>query len=80
MIFSPIRAHNSCITMARTRESFEYHPVEVEGRLLIESVCVRCGASRIVSGTDGTLEEWLATHECKGARAVPLVVEREEPH
>jgi hypothetical protein len=66
--------------MSRTRESFEYHPVEVEGRLLIDSVCVRCGASRIVSGADGTLEEWTATHECKGATAVPLVVEREKLH
>jgi hypothetical protein len=64
--------------MVATSESFEYHPVKVEDRLLIKSVCVRCGASRIVSGTDGTLEEWVTTHDCRGAQLASVVVERKQ--
>lgn len=37
-------------------------------RLMIQSECVACGASRLVSRHDGSLEEWEDGHRCKAGR------------
>lgn len=35
-----------------------------EPRLLIRSTCARCGASRLVSEADQSLEDWEEEHRC----------------
>jgi hypothetical protein len=51
---------------AQVRErAYERYEVRLESRLLIHSVCRRCGASRVVSSNDCSLEEWESTHTCK---------------
>ena len=51
---------------AQVRErAYERFEVRMESRLLIHSVCRQCGASRVVSSIDGSLEEWESTHTCK---------------
>lgn len=38
--------------------------VQVDARTLIKSVCRRCGAWKLVSHLDESLETWEATHQC----------------
>ena len=36
----------------------------LQGRTLIVSRCKRCGLSKLVSVSDGSLEEWHQRHRC----------------
>ena len=45
--------------------SFTRSLVPHGSRLMIQSVCVRCGASRLVSKHDGSLENWEGGHRCQ---------------
>jgi hypothetical protein len=36
-----------------------------EDRLLICTQCERCGARKVVSAADGSLEEWEEGHRCE---------------
>lgn len=38
--------------------------VRTVNRLMIESTCMRCGATGLVSEHDGTLENWEEGHNC----------------
>ena len=40
--------------------------VRTVNRLMIESTCIKCGATSLVSDHDGTLEEWEEAHTCNG--------------
>jgi hypothetical protein len=31
---------------------------------LVHSICLKCGASKLVSSYDGSLEEWEEQHQC----------------
>lgn len=42
--------------------AFNHALVRLDQRILIESVCSRCGASELVSRADGSLEEWEGAH------------------
>lgn len=44
---------------------FTHFPVRTEISLLIQSVCTKCGASRVVSAADGSLNKWEVEHTCK---------------
>ena len=44
---------------------FDDFPIHVESRLRIRSVCRSCGASRVVSVLDGSLETWKEQHVCE---------------
>jgi hypothetical protein len=44
---------------------FTHFPVRTETRLLIQSVCTKCGASRLVFASDGSLKKWEDEHTCK---------------
>lgn len=43
---------------------FSHRPIRTEERTLIVFVCTRCGASKLVSVKDGSLEKWEHCHEC----------------
>ena len=43
---------------------FSLSCVRTESRLLIHSTCRQCGASRLVSMHDGTLDQWHKEHVC----------------
>jgi len=43
---------------------FSHRPTKEGERLLIEAVCIRCGASKLVSTYDNSLEYWEKTHKC----------------
>ncbi len=51
-------------TMLPEKQAFDHQPARVKERLLLESTCLRCGESRLVSAADGTLEDWEDTHLC----------------
>lgn len=44
---------------------YTHFPVRTETRVLIQSVCTKCGASRVVSASDGSLNKWEDRHTCK---------------
>jgi hypothetical protein len=44
---------------------FARYGVRTEDRLLIHSVCTKCGASKLVSYHDGSLEKWEDSHKCE---------------
>lgn len=46
-------------------------PVQEGLSLRILSVCRNCGASRVVSVSDGSLDEWQGEHECGAERRPP---------
>lgn len=50
--------------MAQRNLHFDHRPVRIEGRLLLESICLRCAESRVVSVPDGTLAQWEEGHVC----------------
>jgi hypothetical protein len=45
--------------------AFTHFAVDTETRFLIQSVCTKCGASKLVSASDGSLQTWEAEHTCK---------------
>ena len=47
---------------------FSLTSVRTESRLLIQSTCRQCGASRLVSMHDGSLDKWENEHMCKQSR------------
>jgi len=56
------------------REGFTRTPVQYEDphRVLIESACPQCGASKIASAADGSIQQWEMNHTCeKKPQAVP---------
>lgn len=57
--------------MPQHYDLFDRKLARIDGRLFIESICVRCGTSRIVSAWDGTLTEWEEGHLCEDARCPP---------
>ena len=50
--------------MVVIREGFIRTLVWQGPRRLIESVCAQCGASEVVSASDGSLQEWEHGHKC----------------
>ena len=46
---------------------YAHAPVRTETRVLILSTCKKCGASKMVSVADGSLERWEEQHQCKRA-------------
>jgi hypothetical protein len=38
--------------------------IKRERRLMIRSVCAKCGESKVVSASDGTLDDWEDSHKC----------------
>jgi len=46
---------------------FTHTAVWTGTRLLIQSACNRCGASKVVSVHDGSLGQWENTHRCQQA-------------
>jgi hypothetical protein len=47
---------------------FSLTSVRTESRLLIQSTCRQCGAARLVSMHDGSLDKWHNEHICKQSR------------
>jgi hypothetical protein len=45
---------------------FTHFSASTEIRIIIQSVCTKCGASRLVSVSDGSLKKWEEGHTCKG--------------
>ncbi len=43
---------------------FTHTAIKTESRLLIQTICTNCGASKLVSTYDGTLERWESEHTC----------------
>ena len=41
-----------------------------EGILLVDSECLRCGTSKVVSMRDGSLQEWESHHVCGNLRVI----------
>jgi hypothetical protein len=54
--------------MSPANPQFDHKPARVQGRLLLESICVQCGESKIVSAADETLEKWEDGHVCTQAQ------------
>ena len=48
---------------------FQRTAVRTESRLVIKSVCGKCGVWKLLSHQDGSLEEWEVQHECKDGAA-----------
>jgi hypothetical protein len=46
-------------------QAFSHNAVYSGDRLIIESVCTRCGASKLVSMLDGSLKKWEDGHKCR---------------
>jgi hypothetical protein len=42
-----------------------------DGRIVIKSTCKNCGAFRLVSVRDGSLELWESQHECPAVPKIP---------
>jgi hypothetical protein len=49
----------------RGERKFSHCAVRLQDRLVIHSICLKCGASKIIQSDDGTLEEWVNEHQCK---------------
>ena len=45
--------------------AFTHSPLRSGDRLMIQSVCTKCGAYQIVSMSDRSLEEWEDGHVCE---------------
>ena len=50
--------------MSAPQERFARKPFREEQRLLLESTCLCCGESRVLSAGDGSLQEWEENHAC----------------
>jgi predicted nucleic acid-binding Zn-ribbon protein len=46
-------------------QAFTHAPIRTDTRLMILSVCIKCGFSKLVSVQDGSLEKWETGHKCK---------------
>jgi hypothetical protein len=46
---------------------FSHFAVRTEKCILVQSVCTKCGASRLVSVADGSLKNWEVGHICSSA-------------
>ena len=57
--------------MPQPDSQFDHKPARVKERLLLQSICARCGESKIVSAADGSLAAWEDGHVCTGAK-LPL--------
>jgi len=42
-----------------------------DGRIVVKSTCMTCGAFRLVSVRDGSLKKWESRHECPDAPRIP---------
>jgi hypothetical protein len=54
-------------------QAFSHSPVRTPDRLMIESVCTRCGASSLVSLSDSSLDRWEDDHVCESADPTKIV-------
>jgi hypothetical protein len=52
------------MTELREPNAFRYELKKVGERLLIEGRCLRCGATKIVSTFDNSLDWWEEQHNC----------------
>jgi len=43
---------------------FSFVPIRTEGRLLLQSTCLKCGASKLVTLSDDSLDKWIKGHTC----------------
>jgi hypothetical protein len=57
--------------MLQANQQFDHKPARVKGRLLLESICVRCGACKIVSAADESLADWEDRHACTSGTEPP---------
>jgi hypothetical protein len=57
--------------MIRPGPRFDHQPIRLKGRLLLKSICARCGQSKVVSAADETLAAWEEGHICQGANRSP---------
>jgi hypothetical protein len=60
-------------------QAFTHAPMRTETRLMILSVCIKCGLSKLVSVQDGSLEKWESGHKCKNQSQSELRSSREYP-
>lgn len=60
--------------------AFSHNPAYSGDRLIIESVCTRCGASKLVSVLDGSLKKWEAGHKCCENLQRPRDATRDKVH
>lgn len=44
---------------------FSHLLIHEESRLMIRSTCQECGASKVVSSADGSLDDWEDGHRCQ---------------
>lgn len=44
---------------------FTHYHVTMYDLVLVHSICLKCGASRLLFSSDGSLEEWEKRHKCK---------------
>lgn len=69
----------ACVHWAVPRKTFVENPpasfrVELEragNRLLLRCTCEKCGASKLVSYSDGSLAEWEREHKCGERPGMP---------
>jgi hypothetical protein len=53
------------VRMSSPASGFTHILVRLEQRLLIRSSCSVCGESKLVSHSDGSLDEWENGHRCR---------------
>jgi hypothetical protein len=51
---------------------FERTPFKTHGAAIILSKCNRCGARRVGSFADGSLNAWETSHRCESANTVTV--------
>jgi len=55
---------NAAVQMPRPSDRFHRTTVRANDRLLLKTVCLSCGESKIASVADGSLTAWEGQHEC----------------
>lgn len=50
-------------------DQFTQVGIIADTRMMIVSTCTECGASKIVSTYDGSLEQWQNEHQCEKTRS-----------
>ena len=53
------------MTADENKADYQRTPVRTDARLMIQSCCVKCGESKLVSHYDSSLEVWETQHQCK---------------
>ena len=43
---------------------FTRYLVRMQDLTFVHSICLKCGASKLLSSSDGSLEEWEKRHQC----------------